>query len=310
MNTVINREIIAVLIRGLLIDVSGRPLTVITESRSSDLPNAMKFELKQCESEASAVIAIRESYNEWKKNFSVDDGSAVLPSCAALKIDGKNEAVFWIGGNLDSARKKLADKDDSPFYAASPCQSAENCASERADVVKNKITLVTGGAQGIGEEISRSLASAGALVFIADLNIEGARKTVAKINECEKRCAAIALEVNVANEESVASMFNAIVQTAGGLDLCISNAGVLKAGSVLEQELSDFKFVTDINYTAFFTICKYAGRLLRTQNLTARNWKTDIIQVNSKSGLEGSNKNAAYSGGKFGSIGLVESFAM
>jgi sorbitol-6-phosphate 2-dehydrogenase len=105
-------------------------------------------------------------------------------------------------------------------------------------------------------------------------------------------------------------MFETVALATGGFDLCISNAGVLKAGSVLEQELSDFKFVTDINYTGFFLISKYAGRLLRTQHCTAPKWKTDIIQVNSKSGLEGSNKNGAYAGGKFGGLGLVASFAL
>ena len=49
---------------------------------------------------------------------------------------------------------------------------------------------------------------------------------------------------------------------------------------------------------------------MRRQNRTAPQWKTDIVQINSKSGLEGSNKNGAYAGGKFGSIGLVASFAL
>jgi sorbitol-6-phosphate 2-dehydrogenase len=172
------------------------------------------------------------------------------------------------------------------------------------------VALVTGGAQGIGEEIVRNLAASGALVFIADMNLAGARKLADDINAGEKRTAALALEVNVADESSVEAMFSAVAETAGGLDLCVSNAGVLKAGSVLEQELSDFKFVTDINYTGFFVICKYAGRLLRCQHITAPRWKTDIVQINSKSGLEGSNKNGAYAGGKFGGIGLVASFAL
>jgi sorbitol-6-phosphate 2-dehydrogenase len=49
---------------------------------------------------------------------------------------------------------------------------------------------------------------------------------------------------------------------------------------------------------------------MRLQHQTAPGWKTDIIQINSKSGLEGSNKNGAYSGGKFGGLGLVASFAL
>jgi sorbitol-6-phosphate 2-dehydrogenase len=116
--------------------------------------------------------------------------------------------------------------------------------------------------------------------------------------------------VDVCDEASVQAMFKTIAETAGGLDLIVSNAGVLKAGSVFDQQLSDFKFVTDINYTGFFIICKHGAGLLRIQHYTAADWKTDIIQINSKSGLEGSNKNGAYSGGKFGGLGLAASFAL
>jgi len=97
---------------------------------------------------------------------------------------------------------------------------------------------------------------------------------------------------------------------AGGLDLVVSNAGIVRAGSVLEQDASAFRLSTDINYVAFFLVTKHLGQLLARQHSTAPEWLTDIIQINSKSGLVGSNKNAAYAGSKFGGIGLVQSFAL
>jgi sorbitol-6-phosphate 2-dehydrogenase len=60
----------------------------------------------------------------------------------------------------------------------------------------------------------------------------------------------------------------------------------------------------------YFVIAKYASRLLRLQYLGAPRWKTDIIQINSKSGLEGSDKNGAYAGSKFGGVGITASFAL
>ena len=90
----------------------------------------------------------------------------------------------------------------------------------------------------------------------------------------------------------------------------MSNAGILKAGSVLEQPAKEFRLVNEINYIGFFNVTQQAARLLRLQWLGAPDWYTDIIQINSKSGLEGSNKNAAYAGSKFGGIGLVQSFAL
>ena len=90
----------------------------------------------------------------------------------------------------------------------------------------------------------------------------------------------------------------------------MSNAGILRAGSVLEQSADEFRMVNDVNYIGFFNVAQHASRLLRRQWLGAPEWYTDIIQINSKSGLEGSNRNAAYAGSKFGGIGLVQSFAL
>jgi sorbitol-6-phosphate 2-dehydrogenase len=306
-----NNGTIAALLRGLCINLTGKPYMVTSQKWADEaLAAAMKLEISSGESEESAAKIIRYSYESWKKSYPAASGKVSIPSCVAMTVAGKPEALFWTGSDFDTAQKRFVEINDSPAEDVSAVRGAVINATERADVVKNRIALVTGGAQGIGEEIVRNLAAAGALVFIADLNIEGANKLAKQINDNEKRTAAIGVQVNVANEESVEAMFNVVAEIAGGLDLCISNAGVLKAGSVLEQELSDFKFVTDINYTGFFVICKFAGRLLRTQYNMAPHWNTDIIQVNSKSGLEGSNKNGAYAGGKFGGIGLVASFAM
>lgn len=74
--------------------------------------------------------------------------------------------------------------------------------------------------------------------------------------------------------------------------------------------LKDFSFVTDVDYTGFFICTKYAAKIMSLQNKYAENYFTDIIQINSKSGLSGSNKNGAYAGAKFGGIGLVQSFAL
>jgi sorbitol-6-phosphate 2-dehydrogenase len=248
----------------------------------------------------------------------IHSGTALLPSCASVVIDGEPAALYWMDDDFDSAQKRCAGHDDTPrpreksAESESDKLSVENAymAAERTNVVRNRIALVTGGAQGIGMEIARGLASAGAIVFIADLNIDDARKLASEINKTLKRTAVLALEANITDEASVKAMFAKIAERAGCIDLCISNAGVLKSGGVLEQDLADFKFVTEVNYTGFFIVTKYAGRLLRLQHLTAPEWKTDIIQINSKSGLEGSNKNGAYSGGKFGGLGLVASFAL
>ncbi len=168
-----------------------------------------------------------------------------------------------------------------------------------------KIAIVTGSAQGFGKGIAEELYREGASVVIADLNEPLAQTVAAALG-----ARAIAIKADVSNEESVAGLIASCVETFGGLDLFVSNAGVLKAGSLDEMEKKDFEFVTAINYTAFFTCVKYVQRIMRAQFVADASWMGDIIEINSKSGLEGSNKNFAYAGGKFGGIGLVESFAL
>lgn len=168
-----------------------------------------------------------------------------------------------------------------------------------------RIAIVTGSAQGFGKGIAEELYREGASVVIADLNEPLANSVAAMLGE-----RAVAVKVDVSSEESVAGMIAACVEAFGGLDLFVSNAGVLKAGSLDEMEKQDFEFVTAINYTAFFTCVKYAQRIMHAQFSADPSWMGDIIEINSKSGLEGSNKNFAYAGGKFGGIGLVESFAL
>lgn len=176
---------------------------------------------------------------------------------------------------------------------------------KRPGRLSGKIAVVTGSAQGFGKGIAEELYKEGARVVIADLNLPLAETVARELGED-----AFAVKVDVSDEQSVAEMIGKTVERFLGLDLVISNAGVLKAGSLDEMEKKDFEFVTSINYTAFFTVTRYASRVMKAQHAADPDWWGDIIEINSKSGLSGSNKNFAYAGGKFGGIGLVQSFAM
>lgn len=289
----------APIIRGAIINLVQKPWIVQSVGSAQSAQKERKASLRIAfegapndEKEAAAAV---------KKAFaSVHKGT--VPSCIELSVEGKTELFLTAPDTLSLAQAESGAVNEWNCACAS-------CAS-RADVVKNKTALVTGGAQGFGEELVRGLVKQGAVVFIADLNLEGAEKLTAALNAEEKKQTAFAVKVNVADEESVENMFETAALTCGGLDLCISNAGVLRASSILEQDMASFRFVTDINYTAFAVVTKHCARLMKRQYAAAPSWPTDIIQINSKSGLEGSNKNGSYAGGKFGGIGLVESFAL
>ncbi len=121
---------------------------------------------------------------------------------------------------------------------------------------------------------------------------------------------AYCIPVNVSDEESVAALVAGTVERFGGLDVMVSNAGVVRSGPLSSFEKKDLDFVTAINYTGLFLCAKYAAIVMQAQHEADPKWVGDIITINSKSGLEGSNKNFAYAGSKFGGIGLVQSFAL
>ncbi len=168
-----------------------------------------------------------------------------------------------------------------------------------------KLAIVTGSAQGFGLGIAECMIAEGASVAIADLNYDMAKSVADKLGE-----RAFAVAVDVANEQSVADMTRAVVEQFGGIDIFVSNAGVLVAGGIDELEYDRFEFVTRVNYNAYFLTVKYVGAIMRAQFEADNSYMGDIIQINSKSGLAGSKKNFAYAGSKFGGIGLTQSFAM
>lgn len=173
-----------------------------------------------------------------------------------------------------------------------------------------KVALVTGAAQGFGLGISEALLREGANVVLADLNAAQAELRAGELAQKYGAGRARALGADVTDETSVQAMVTETVLQYGGLDLFVSNAGVLKAGSLEETDLATFDFVNRVNYTAYFLGCRHASRPMKIQHRFRPDYFMDIIQINSKSGLSGSNRNFAYAGSKFAGIGLTQSFAL
>jgi len=173
-----------------------------------------------------------------------------------------------------------------------------------------RLAVVTGAAQGFGFEIAADLAAQGAWVALADINVDGVNAAAAKINDACGREAAIGVAVNVADIDSLNAAVKQIVAAFGGIDLFVSNAGVLRAGSVKTLSVKDLDFVTNVNYKGYFLAVQAVAPIMELQHAVAPGLWFDVIQINSKSGLVGSNKNGAYAGSKFGGIGLTQSFAL
>ncbi|MBE6590731.1 MAG: SDR family NAD(P)-dependent oxidoreductase [Ruminococcaceae bacterium] len=174
----------------------------------------------------------------------------------------------------------------------------------------NKIAIITGAGQGFGKGIAECMAADGAYTVIADMNINSAQEVADGLCEKYGKGTAIAVMVNVSDEDAVKAMVDQTVLNYGGLDILVNNAGIARAGSLEEMTKPTFELVTAVNYTAFFLCTKYCTRPMKIQNAVCPDYAADIISINSKSGLAGSNKNFAYAGSKFGGIGLTQSFAL
>jgi sorbitol-6-phosphate 2-dehydrogenase len=170
-------------------------------------------------------------------------------------------------------------------------------------LLRDRIALVTGAAQGLGEAIAHRLAHEGAHVGVADINFEGAQAVAAAIEERTSQ-RAIPLAVDVTVEAQVEQMVGHVVAAFGRLDILVANAGILQAHDIAEFPVDTWRRVIDINLTGYFLCAKHAARVMREQRSGA------IIQINSKSGKKGSFRNSAYAASKFGGIGLTQSIAL
>lgn len=283
------------------------------------------------------VYAKSFAYNTFSSEISAADLAAFKAQrgYAPLVVAVLGQATFAVEANLKSARltlqaawnahcvQRLAATFGGPRYLddrqrgfienwevesyRKALAAGGGAAPQRLD---GKICLVTGGAQGFGLGICQGLAANGATVIVADLNLAGATTAEQQLEAKHGPGRAFAVAVNVADEASVHSMVDRIVLECGGLDVLVSNAGVLRAGSVKSMTVKDWDFVTAVNYTGYFLCVKHVAPVMAGQKVGELGGWMDIINLNSKSGLQGSNKNAAYAGSKFGDIGLTQSFAL
>jgi len=213
-------------------------------------------------------------------------------SCGGIKLLSPEQVDFIDRWEAENYRRKIAK------------------APGEENKLQNKIAIVTGAAQGFGAGIAEALFRHGMNIVVADINEEKGSLFTDKLNKNDVKNRALFVKTDVSDPLSVREMVYAAVREFGGLDLMISNAAILRAGSLEEMELDTFKKMTETNYNGFFYCTKYASEVMKIQHREKPEYFTDIIQINSKSGLKGSNKNFAYAGAKFGGIGLTQSFAL
>ncbi len=169
-------------------------------------------------------------------------------------------------------------------------------------MLNDKIAVLTGGAQGLGEALAVRLASEGCHVVIGDMNEEGAASTASKIEAVGRK--AVAMKVDVSKEADVEALFQKAMDEFGRVDIVVANAAIVSAEAIDEADTARWQAIINVNLVGTFLTFKHAAKIMKIQK------SGSLIAISSKSGKKGSAANSAYSSSKFGQIGLVQSVAL
>lgn len=173
-------------------------------------------------------------------------------------------------------------------------------------MLKDKVVVITGGASGIGRATALLLAQAGASVVVGDWDAAGAAETVAMIGAAdeEHRHRAVAVEVDVADEDGVRDMVELAVKEFGRLDGAFNNAGVWSPPFAADAlPTAEWSRVIAINLTGVFLCLKYQIAAMRKTGGGA------IVITSSGNGIIGSPNALAYVASKHGAIGAMRAAA-
>lgn len=169
--------------------------------------------------------------------------------------------------------------------------------------LENKVAVVTGGGQGLGEAIALRLAQEGCDVIVADLNDRRANEVTASIAQKTSQ-RVLALKVDVTRESEVKDLFDQALRELGQVDIVIANAGILIADPIDIADAENWRAVMTVNLFGYFLTTKYACQVMKKQR------SGSIVHISSKSGKKGSAANSAYAASKFGGIGHTQSVAL
>ncbi len=175
-------------------------------------------------------------------------------------------------------------------------------------MLDGKSALVTGAGSGIGRATALAFAREGAWVAAADLKLESAQETARRVEAAGGQ--AVAVEVDVTDDDAVAAMVGAVVKAFGGLDCAFNNAGIAPYQvNASGQKIADvapeaWQRLLDVNLTGVWRCLRHEVAQMRTQGGGA------IVNIASVAGLVGLPNSSAYVAGKHGVVGLTRTAAV
>ncbi len=169
--------------------------------------------------------------------------------------------------------------------------------------LKDKISIVTGGARGIGKKITEYLLKEGSIVYFFDINDEEGKKTENEFANKFGKDNVYYFNVDITNEDNVKKSISRITDDRYSIDILVNNAGITKDNLILRMQLDDWKKVIEINLTGAFVCTKHVVKSM----LKSRQGK--IINISSIVGVHGNAGQCNYSASKAGLIGFTKSIA-
>tara|TARA_B100001559_G_scaffold122549_1_gene103155 strand:- start:102 stop:857 length:756 start_codon:yes stop_codon:yes gene_type:complete len=163
--------------------------------------------------------------------------------------------------------------------------------------LKNKVALITGGAQGLGKEMARSMIAEGARVVISDIN-----QSILKDSAKELQCDYLVLDVT--SKDQWQKVIKNIKEDIGSLNILVNNAGMGGGGDVESTDIELWDLVHKVNLDSVFMGCKYSLPLMRDSG------DGSIINISSMSGIVASHNTSAYNSSKAAVRHLSKSVAL
>jgi NAD(P)-dependent dehydrogenase (short-subunit alcohol dehydrogenase family) len=162
--------------------------------------------------------------------------------------------------------------------------------------------IVTGAGRGIGRAIALELASMGADIAVAELDLAGAERTAEEVRDAGRR--AVALQIDVTQEADLATMATRTMDEFGQIDVLVNNAGIYRAAPALEITREHWDTVMDVNARAVF----FASQAVLPHMVAAR--RGNIISLASMAGKLGTTTSLVYAASKSAVISITRSLAL
>ncbi|MEV4414917.1 bifunctional aldolase/short-chain dehydrogenase [Catellatospora sp. NPDC049609] len=153
-----------------------------------------------------------------------------------------------------------------------------------------RVALVTGGGSGIGRAVALRLAAEGACVVVADRDADAAARVAAEIGTADT---AVAVTVDVTDEDQIRDALAAAALAFGGVDLVVNNAGLSVSKPLLETTLADWDRQHDVMARGSFLVSREAARVMTAQGMGG-----DIVYIASKNAVFAGPNNVAYGAAK------------